>query len=143
MMVLSSFVDRSFKAKWAEETGVMGSTKKTWGIGYSCVLFAWMSFCACSDPQDVISVFGVRIPSIVFTIPWTAVTLGRGEGVTSSIRISVYPFLLLLLTKLLIPNSSFLGHLAGLLIGYCLSCVVSVAFSLRRSTRSSRLWTTA
>lgn len=95
----------------------MRSLKKTWGLGYSCVLFAWMSFCAFSDPQESMWLFGLRIPSIVVSIPHTSLEWVRSPWITLRARISLYPFVVLLLTKLLIPNSSFLGHLSGLIVG--------------------------
>ena len=95
----------------------MRSSKKTWGLGYSCVLFAWMSFCAFANPRESMQLFGLRIPSVVVTIPYTSLEWECRVRVTPRARISLYPFAVLLLTKLLIPNSSFLGHLCGLLVG--------------------------
>ena len=71
--------------------------------------------------------FGLRIPSVVVAIPNTSLEWVRRRGITPRARISLYPFAVLLLTKLLIPNSSFLGHLCGLLVGWSLHICFTVA----------------
>lgn len=81
-------------------------------LGYSCVLFAWMV------------VFSVRLrkfcpiflfPSLCFStyvlkIPFTA-----------GLPVNFGPIVLLVFTKLILPQSSFLGHLSGIIIGYPLA----------------------
>ena len=81
------------------------------------MLFAWMSFCAFASPQESMRLFGLRIPSVVVAIPNTSLEWAHRRGITPRARISLYPFAVLLLTKLLIPKSSFHGDQAGLLVG--------------------------
>ncbi|EFN58079.1 hypothetical protein CHLNCDRAFT_142374 [Chlorella variabilis] len=69
-------------------------------VGYSCVLFGWMSLMATSKPGGItmLPVFGLAsIP--LWATPWAS----------------------LLITSLLIPRASFVGHLAGMLAGYAVA----------------------
>ena len=75
----------------------------TWGIGFSCVLFAFMTI-HIFKVHGSLSFFGISFPT--FTVPLL------------SIPMNFYPFFQLLLMKIVIPNSSFLGHLSGILLGY-------------------------
>lgn len=71
-------------------------------VGYSCVLFGWMAFLAAKKPSDItlLPVFGaISIPLILA------------------------PVCSLLLTSLLFPRASFVGHLAGILSGYIIAYV--------------------
>ncbi|GIL60117.1 hypothetical protein Vafri_14756 [Volvox africanus] len=68
-------------------------------VGYSCVLFGWMTLIAWQS-QGRQARFGFL-------------------GVVS-VPMAVAPFLLLLVTQALLPNSSFLGHLSGILAGLML-----------------------
>ena len=71
-------------------------------VGYSCVLFGWMTVLAVRRPGGiaVLPLFGVGLPL------W----------LTS--------FGSLIITSLLIPKASFVGHLAGILAGYLVSVPV-------------------
>lgn len=81
----------------------------TWGVGYSCVLFALMTIYILTGDTGKcgVSFFGMCFPTIHFSIPATKL----------SIPFNAYPFIQLLLMKVLIPNSSFTGHLSGILLG--------------------------
>lgn len=64
-------------------------------VGYSGILFAYMVISTKYEPWDR-NLFGIFQMSA-----------------------AVYPWVLLLITSLLFPGVSFLGHLSGLLSGYC------------------------
>jgi len=64
-------------------------------VGYSCVLFGWMSYLAVTAGSNAsFIVLGFAIPAHVY--PWAA----------------------LVFTSVVIPQASFVGHLAGILAGY-------------------------
>lgn len=69
-------------------------------LGYSCVLFGWMALLAARQPG------GLRMLPL----------LGLGSA-----PLWAAPWASLALTSLLVPRASFLGHLAGILAGYCLA----------------------
>jgi len=62
--------------------------RETYSLGYSCVVFGWMTISAI---RGNMSAFG--IPPILF------------------------PFASLIFTSIMIPNASFVGHLSGIVIG--------------------------
>eukprot|EP00887_Chlorella_sp_A99_P003370 scaffold26.g3370.t1 len=69
-------------------------------VGYSCVIFGWMALLAAAHPGGLTSLplFGLAsIPA------WAS------------------PFGSLVITSVLIPKASFLGHLSGILAGYFLA----------------------
>jgi membrane associated rhomboid family serine protease len=70
-------------------------------VGYSCVVFAWMAFLAASaGATSTYSLFGaVSIPA------------------------NLMPFGALIFTSIIVPQASFLGHLAGLVSGYIVAFV--------------------
>ena len=70
-------------------------------IGYSCVLFAMTSFQASSRASAAVSIFGIRMPALFA------------------------PFASLVMVSVLVPSSSFLGHLSGIVSGF-----VAAALSL-------------
>ena len=65
-------------------------------VGYSCVVFGWMTYVAVKGaPSGVLSLFGAaRVP------------------------VNLAPFGSLLFTSLVVPQASFIGHLAGIVTGY-------------------------
>ena len=63
-----------------------------WSIGYSCVVCGFMTLI--ETFQSSVNLFG-------FNLPW-----------------SIAPFVQIIMTSLLIPNASFIGHLSGVIIGY-------------------------
>jgi len=78
-------------------------------VGFSCVLFAWMV--AASVRMDKFCpVF--FLPSLCFT------TYGIPNPFGWSLPVNAGPLLLLVATKLIIPRSSFIGHMSGIVIGY-------------------------
>jgi len=68
------------------------SMRDTYSLGYSCVVFGWMTVSAL---RGKMSAFG--IPPLLF------------------------PFASLLFTQILIPNASFVGHLSGIVVGLLLA----------------------
>eukprot|EP01033_Poteriospumella_lacustris_P003074 gene3073-2251_t len=85
-------------------------------IGYSCVLFAWMVAISVRMPQFCpIFIFpSLCLPT--WTLPFPSF-VQQWTGMVG-LAINLGPFLLLFVTKLIIPRSSFMGHLAGIVIGY-------------------------
>ena len=85
------------------------------GVGYSCVLFAWMvalsvrleKFC----PIFIFPSF--CLPTYFIEIPYTKNII--------HLPVNFGPLILLVLTKIIIPRSSFIGHLSGIIIGYPLA----------------------
>ncbi len=82
-------------------------------VGYSCVLFAWM-VAASVRMQKFCPIF--LVPSLCFSTWHLPVPLTE-----LSLPVNIGPILLLFLTKLIIPRSSFTGHLSGIIIGYPLA----------------------
>jgi membrane associated rhomboid family serine protease len=64
-------------------------------VGYSCVVFGWMTILAVKRPSSKLNLFGVL-----------------------SLPISYAPFESLVFTSIIVPQASFLGHLSGILVGY-------------------------
>jgi len=75
-------------------------------VGYSCVVFGWMTIAAQITSNSDLSLFGFNIP------------------------MSVAPFGSLILTSILVPRASFVGHLAGILIGYIIAIAEHFQVSL-------------
>mmetsp|Transcript_40514 Transcript_40514/g.101343 ORF Transcript_40514/g.101343 Transcript_40514/m.101343 type:complete len:269 (+) Transcript_40514:81-887(+) len=69
-------------------------TQTTIGIGYSCVVFGWMTWASLRQPGAHLNLFFVRVP------------------------FSISPFVSLVVTQFIIPNVDFWGHLAGIIAGY-------------------------
>ncbi|KAK8812739.1 hypothetical protein WA538_004596 [Blastocystis sp. DL] len=88
------------------------SIETVWTLGYSCVLFALMtaSILQRSGPCPV-DLFGVCFPTRLLPVPF----------LPFAIPVNAFPFIQLLLMKLLVPNSSLLGHLAGVFMGFFLA----------------------
>eukprot|EP01041_Mallomonas_annulata_P008225 gene8225-16910_t len=85
-------------------------------IGYSCVLFAWMVASSVRMDRFCPIFF---LPSLCFQtyfIPLPGIA-SNGNG----LPVNIGPFILLIFTKFLLPNSSLLGHLSGIIIGYPLA----------------------
>jgi len=69
------------------------NTRETYSLGYSCVVFGWMTIYSIRAESNI-SLFGLSIPPLLF------------------------PFASLIFTQFLIPNASFVGHLSGIVIGF-------------------------
>ena len=67
-------------------------------VGYSGVLFGWMTLLA------------VRVPTAVLALPGGF-----------SLPFTIAPFVSLIVTQLLVPRASALGHLGGILAGYAVA----------------------
>lgn len=67
-------------------------------VGYSGIVFGWMTIVACDRPSSSFQFLGL------FSLPAT-----------------IAPFGSLILTSVLIPQASFVGHLGGILAGYVIS----------------------
>ena len=63
-----------------------------WSLGYSCVVCGFMTLI--ETYQSSVNLFGLNLP-------W-----------------SIAPFVQIIMTSILIPNASFIGHLSGVIIGY-------------------------
>lgn len=87
-------------------------------VGYSCVLFAWMvalsvrleQYCPIFLlPKLCVKTWLVPLPSML------------SSYIGSAIPVNIGPFVLLLFTRLIMPRSSLIGHLSGIIIGYPLA----------------------
>ena len=67
-------------------------------VGYSCVVFGWMTVLSVRQPTSSISLLGyVRLP------------------------VNLAPFGSLIFTSVVVPQASFVGHLAGIVAGYAVA----------------------
>mmetsp|Transcript_33066 Transcript_33066/g.55370 ORF Transcript_33066/g.55370 Transcript_33066/m.55370 type:complete len:141 (-) Transcript_33066:96-518(-) len=67
-------------------------------VGYSCVVFGWMTIIAQQQPDQQIQLIGfLHVP------------------------MSLAPFGSLIITSLIVPQASFIGHLSGIIVGYTIS----------------------
>jgi membrane associated rhomboid family serine protease len=80
------------------------------GIGYSCVLFAWMV---------VASVKMDQFCPVFFLPTWCFTTIFIANSPYFPVNFG--PLVLLVATKFVMPRSSFVGHLSGLLLGFPLA----------------------
>lgn len=69
--------------------------KQVTAVGYSCVVFGWMTILAVKRPSSKLNLFGLL-----------------------SLPISYAPFESLVFTSIIVPQASFLGHLSGIVVGY-------------------------
>ncbi|KAI3973326.1 hypothetical protein MKX01_020701 [Papaver californicum] len=69
--------------------------RRVTAVGYSCVVFGWMTILAVKQPSSKLNLFGVL-----------------------SLPISFAPFESLIFTSIMVPQASFLGHLSGIIVGY-------------------------
>lgn len=69
--------------------------RRVTAVGYSCVVFGWMTILAVRQPSLKLSLFGLL-----------------------NLPISFAPFESLVFTSIIVPQASFLGHLAGIIVGY-------------------------
>lgn len=67
-------------------------------VGYSAVVFGWMTILATKQPSLKLNLFGFL-----------------------SLPISFAPFESLVVTSIIVPQASFLGHLSGILVGYSIA----------------------
>lgn len=85
-------------------------------VGFSCVLFAWM-VAASVRMRQYCPIF--ILPTLCFTTYYIPNPLALiNFGPNSGFPVNIGPVLLLIITKVVIPRSSFLGHLSGIVIGY-------------------------
>lgn len=67
-------------------------------VGYSCVVFGWMTVLSVRQPTSSISLLGyVQLP------------------------VNLAPFGSLLFTSMIVPQASFVGHLMGIVMGYAVA----------------------
>ncbi|KAK9725121.1 hypothetical protein RND81_05G123800 [Saponaria officinalis] len=66
-------------------------------VGYSCVVFGWMTILSVKQPSSKLNLFGLL-----------------------SLPISFAPFESLIFTSIIVPQASFLGHLSGIIVGYAI-----------------------
>ena len=88
-------------------------------VGFSCVLFAWM-VAASVRMKQYCPIF--LLPTLCFTTYFIPNPLASFSiGPITGFPVNIGPILLLVITKVIIPRSSFLGHLSGIVIGYPLA----------------------
>ncbi|KAB1213271.1 Rhomboid-related protein 4 [Morella rubra] len=71
--------------------------RRVTAVGYSCVVFGWMTILSIKQPSSKLNLFGFL-----------------------SLPISFAPFESLVFTSIIVPQASFLGHLAGIIVGYAI-----------------------
>lgn len=71
--------------------------RRVTAVGYSCVVFGWMTILSVKQPSSKLNLFGVL-----------------------SLPISFAPFESLVFTSIIVPQASFLGHLSGIIVGYAI-----------------------
>ena len=86
-------------------------------IGYSCVLFAWIVVVSIKMEKFCPIIF---VPDMCFSNIWIPLDV-LSFGLLKPLPINFGPIILLFVTKLIIPRSSFIGHLSGIIIGYPLA----------------------
>ncbi|KAG9444639.1 hypothetical protein H6P81_015979 [Aristolochia fimbriata] len=67
-------------------------------VGYSCVVFGWMTILSVKQPSSKLDLFGFL-----------------------SLPISFAPFESLIFTSIIVPQASFIGHLSGIIVGYSIA----------------------
>ncbi|KAG6419872.1 hypothetical protein SASPL_116384 [Salvia splendens] len=67
-------------------------------VGYSCVVFGWMTILSTKQPSSKLELFGLL-----------------------SLPISFAPFESLIFTSIIVPQASFIGHLSGIIVGYAIA----------------------
>ncbi|KAJ8466297.1 hypothetical protein OPV22_028849 [Ensete ventricosum] len=72
--------------------------RRVTAVGYSCVVFGWMTILAVKQPSSKLNLFGVL-----------------------SLPISFAPFESLIFTSIIVPQASFIGHLSGIIVGYSIA----------------------
>ncbi|KAA8531420.1 hypothetical protein F0562_006227 [Nyssa sinensis] len=68
--------------------------RRVTAVGYSCVVFGWMTILSVKQPSAKLDLFGFI-----------------------SLPISFAPFESLIFTSIIVPQASFLGHLSGIIVG--------------------------
>ncbi|XP_010258485.1 PREDICTED: RHOMBOID-like protein 13 [Nelumbo nucifera] len=72
--------------------------RRVTAVGYSCVVFGWMTILSVKQPASKLDLFGFL-----------------------SLPISFAPFESLIFTSIIVPQASFLGHLSGIIVGYSIA----------------------
>ncbi|KAL5990865.1 RHOMBOID-like protein 13 [Asimina triloba] len=72
--------------------------RRVTAVGYSCVVFGWMTILSVKQPSSKLDLFGFL-----------------------SLPISFAPFESLIFTSIIVPQASFLGHLSGIIVGYAIA----------------------
>ncbi len=86
--------------KLADACYPSGDFRHTFSIGYSCVLFGLFVVSASLFPNAEYNMFGQRVPAFLM------------------------PLVSLLITQLLVPGASLIGHAGGLVAGLCVGAMV-------------------
>ncbi|KAM7266278.1 hypothetical protein ACFE04_004175 [Oxalis oulophora] len=71
--------------------------RRVTAVGYSCVVFGWMTILSIKQPSSKLNLFGFL-----------------------SLPISFAPFESLIFTSIIVPQASFIGHLSGIIVGYAI-----------------------
>lgn len=93
-------------------------------VGYSSVIFGWMAYLAVTAGKYRWICVRSSVLKVSTAIAFHADSLSRLTGSSMSIVVfgmaipsHVYPWLALVITSVIIPQASFVGHLAGVLAG--------------------------
>lgn len=83
--------------------------------GYSCAIFGLMVVASLDVPSVCPIPFA---PSLCFATYELPLGGWGGEGYRPTLKLNAAPFVMLVLTQIVVPRASFLGHLCGLLVGF-------------------------
>lgn len=72
--------------------------RRVTAVGYSCVVFGWMTILSVKQPSSKLDLFGFL-----------------------SLPISFAPFESLIFTSIIVPQASFVGHFSGIVVGYAIA----------------------
>lgn len=89
LLIILSFIVQIITYKVLIERFSMENYKNVHAIGYSCVVFGWMT-----------------ISSMKFKIPFMGIPF------------YLTPWISLMITQFIVPNASFVGHFSGIIGGY-------------------------
>mmetsp|Transcript_10385 Transcript_10385/g.24612 ORF Transcript_10385/g.24612 Transcript_10385/m.24612 type:complete len:260 (-) Transcript_10385:43-822(-) len=92
-LILSIFFQQFIHAFLAQ-TRYRDTTLHMIGVGYSCVVFAWMTWISLMTSGD-------SLDFVFFKVPY-----------------NLSPFISLVVTQMIIPRVDFVGHLSGIIAGY-------------------------
>jgi len=96
--------------------------------GFIYCFFAWVAFELTWDMEWLMKA-AVGFSGVLFTLAvvesYTATAPTRSFFGVVNVPTRVYPWVLLIILQIMIPQISFLGHLSGLLVGvlYCYGCL--------------------
>ena len=93
-------------------------------MGYSGVLFAWVTVAATASPSFCpLPFLGAAgcLPTVALPLPFSFFQAAGAGAALPAMRFNAAPVVLLVVTSLIMPRVSFVGHLAGIAVGFPLA----------------------